>query len=113
MVGARWQLCEVLSEGCAVQVLLVDQRADVLALGVDGAGEADSLVAGVEDGVVAVEEVQAEDPVADLRTVHQSQLALARGVLDICAPRKLIGYIIDSEGHVFERGVVFTRASCS
>ena len=108
MVGAGRKLGEVFSEGSAVQVLLVDERTDVLALRVYGAGEADSLVASIEDSVVAVEEVQTEDPVADLRTIHQSQLALARRVLHISTPRKLVGYIIHSEGHVFERGVVFT-----
>lgn len=108
MVGAGRKLGEVFSEGGAVQVLLVDERADVLALRVDGTGESDSLVASIEDRVVAVEEVQAEDPVADLRTIHQSQLALARRVLYISTPRKLVGYIIHSERHVFERGVVFT-----
>ena len=72
VVRAGWQLCEVFSEGCAVHARLVEERTDVLALGVDRPGESDSLVASVEDRVVAVEEVQPKDPVADLRTIHQS-----------------------------------------
>ena len=79
----------------------------------DRSGEANPLVASVEDRVVAVEEVQAEDPVTDLRTIHQSQLALACGVLHISAPWKLVGYIVYSERHVFKLGVVFTRAGGS
>ena len=42
-----------------------------------GPCESDPFQASIEDGVVAVEEVEAEDPVAHVGGVHQTELALA------------------------------------
>ena len=73
MVGWRGgELGELFSELRVIQGLLVYERHDILTLGVHRPREANSLVASIEYSVVAVEEVQAKDPVANLRTVHQS-----------------------------------------
>ena len=74
---ANLESLQALSEGPVVVSFLIPECLNVLALGVQGTSESDSLTPRIEDCVVPVEEVQAKDPVADARRLHQPELALS------------------------------------
>ena len=65
-------------------------------------GKANSLPPSIEDCVVAVEEVESEDPVADIWGIHQPELALTGGILYICGNRELVGDVVHLERDVFK-----------
>lgn len=75
-------------------------------LGMERASKADSLAPGVEHGVVSMEEVEPQDPVCHIRRVHQSQLALASGVLHVGTGWELVSDVVDFEGDILEAGKV-------
>ena len=70
--------------------------------------EAYTFLAGIKDGVVAVEKIEAKDPVANVGGIHEAQLTLACWVLDEGGPWELVGYVVYFEGDVFELDVVIS-----
>lgn len=101
---------ELFSEILVVEVFLVAQRIDVLALSVKRACKANSFAPSIKDRIVSVEKVESKNPVTNVRCVHQTQLALASRVLYVGTARKLVSDVVNSERDVFEGVKVFTGA---
>ena len=60
-----------------------------------------------------MEEVEAEDPMAHVRRIHQAKLALASRVLHVSGDWELVGDVIDLERKVLERVIVISAAHAS
>ena len=101
---------QVFAELRAKELFLLGKPIHISALRVNWARKTNSFVSCVEDGVVAVEKVKAQNPMTHIWSIHQAQLALSCGVLHVSGARKLVGHIVNSKRDVLEHVVVISRA---
>ena len=59
-----------------------------------GSCEAHTLLPSIKDSIVAMEEVEAEDPVAYVGGIHEAQLTLTSGVLNESGTGELVRDVV-------------------